>query len=209
MRDNRLVLVMGRLDRGSGQPMTIYSIPGYVPSAPALVADDETLTRIALRAFRVGKTYQRNNSWCSVFDNCLKGLCINDEVLSSIGATTHGPGDTLDPTQIARMPEGTILWWPWRSGRALAVNIRDDESRNRTRTKRLYGWDDDGANTHGHMIVVQTPDEPMAWRINGTMAEHLPDGVTVRIQGADQLLDERTRGQLLSYLDYQVTRWPL
>lgn len=208
VKDSRLTLVMGQRDRQTGQPMTIYSLPAYTPSAPE-VADDETLTQIALRAYRVGKTYQKNNSWCSVFDNCMASLGINDRMLSAIGAITYGPGDTLDRDQVARLPEGSILWWPWRSGQAFAVYVRDDSARNRSRTRRLHGYDDDGAHTHGHMIVVQTPDEPMAWRINGSLARHLPDGVTLRVNGVEQALDASAREYLVTYYDYTVTGWPL
>lgn len=208
-KNGRLVLVMGQRDRPAGQPMTIYSLPGDTASAPEVVADDQTLTQIALRAFRVGKTYQRSNSWCSVYDNCMASLGINDKMLSAIGATTHGPGDTVDRDQAARLPEGSILWWLWRSGQGFAVYVRDDSARNLSKTRRLHGWNDDGAHTHGHMTVVQTPDEPMAWRINGGLAAHLPDEVVLRINGVDQRLSADLRRHLVSYYDYAVTRWPL
>jgi hypothetical protein len=204
-----LARILGTRDWPAGHPLTIHSIPGYTPPAPEPVADDETLTRIALRAYRVGKTYQRNNSWCGTFDNCLAGLGITDKVFAGIGATTKGPGDTLDREEVARMPEGTLLWWRWRGGRAFAVYIRDDSARNISKTRRVHGYDDDGAHTHGHMVVVQTPEEPMAWRIDGFLAAHLPDGVTVRINGADRTLNAEVRRQVVNYFTYQVTGWPL
>ena len=176
-----------------------------------MVADDEALTRLALRVFRVGKTYQRNNSWCSVYDNCLSGLGISDKLFASIGATAKGPGDVVDREGAALLPEGSILWHRWRSGQAFAVYVRDDGARNISRTRRLHGWNDDGGNTHGHMTVVQTPEEPMAWRINGAMAAHLPDGVTVRFNGTDTVMDDSLRSALASnyYIDFPVTGWPL
>lgn len=208
-KDSGLTQVLGTRGRGSGAPLTIYSIPGYTPSAPEVVADDDTLTRIALRAYRVGKTYQKNNSWCGTFDNCLAGLGITDKIFGTIGATTKGPGDTVDREQAARMPEGTILWWLWRGSRAFAVYIREDSARNTSKTRRLFGWEDDGAHTHGHMTVVQTPDEPMAWRMTGTLAQHLPDGVTTRINGMEVVLDQENRQRMVSYFDYPITGWPL
>jgi hypothetical protein len=209
IRNQVLTRILGTRDRQPGVPMTIYSIPGYTPAAPEVIADDDTLTRIALRVYRVGKTAQKTNGWCSVFNTCMTGVGITDKVLAKIGATTKGPGDTLDRTEIALLPEGTILWWPWRSGQAFAVYIRDDSARGVSKTRRLHGWNDDGSNTHGHMIVVQTPDEPMAWRINGEMAQHLPDGVFVRLHGTTQVLTDEVRRQMVSYYDYQVQSWPV
>ena len=202
-------MVMGGRDRAAGQPVTIYSLPDSQGPEIGEVADDESLTRVALRAYRVGKTYQKNNSWCSVFDNCLSGLGITDKMFASIGATAKGPGDVVDKEGASRLPEGSILWHPYRNGRAYAVYIREDGARNMSRTRRLHGFEDSGENTHGHMTVVQTPDEPMAWRINGSMAQSLPDGVTVRIHGTERTLNEDMRRNLVSYYDYQVTGWPL
>jgi len=209
IKNQMLYRILGTRDRQPGHPMTIYSLPGYTPPEPEVVADDDTLTRIALRVYRVGRTAQKNNSWCSVFNHCMTGVGITEQVLAKIGATTRGPGDTLDREQIALLPEGSILWWPWRSGKGFAVYIRDDSARGLTKTRRLYGWNDDGANTHGHMIVVQTPDEPMAWRINGAMAQHLPDGVFVRLHGTTQVLTDEVRRQMVYYYDYQVQSWPV
>ena len=208
-KDGVTTMLMGGRDRTAGQPTTIYSIPEFRSPEISEVADDDTLTRIALRAYRVGKTYQKNNSWCSVFDNCLVGLGITDKIFTTIGATTKGPGDTLTKEQVARMAEGTILWWPWRSGQAFAVYIRDDSARNRSKTRRLHGWNDDGGNTHDTMTVVQTPEEPMTWRMNGVMAVHLPDGVVLRLHGQNLPLDADLRRQLVSYYDYQIQGWPL
>ena len=202
-------LLMGGRDRTAGQPTTIYSLPGVKAPEPNEVADDDTLTRVALRAYRVGKTYQKNNSWCSVFDNCLMGLGITDKLFATIGATSKGPGDVVDREAAARLPEGSILWHPWRSGQAFAVYVRDDSARNLSKTRRLHGWNDSGENTHGHMTVVQTPEEPMAWRINGHMVQHLPDGVSVRIHGTERAIDDDVRRHFISYYDYQVTGWPL
>jgi hypothetical protein len=208
-KDGMNQMVMGGRDRTAGQPTTIYSIPEFRSPEISEVADDDTLTRVALRAFRVGKTYQKNNSWCSVYDNCLIGLGITDKMFVTIGATTKGPGDTLGKDQVALMPEGTILWHPWRGGQAFAVYVRDDAARNTSKTLRLHGWNDDGANTHDSMTVVQTPEEPMAWRINGAMAHHLPDGVTIRIHGGNRTVDADLRRHFVSYYDYQITGWPL
>lgn len=208
-KGHALTRILGTRDRQPGVPMTIYSIPGYTVPEPEVIADDDTLTRIALRVFRVGRAAQKNNGWCGVFNTCMTGVGITEQVLAKIGATTKGPGDTLDREQIALLPEGSILWWPWRSGQAFAVYIRDDSARGTSKTRRLFGWNDDGSNTHGHMHVVQTPDEPMAWRINGTMAQHLPDGVTLRVNGSNQVMSEGVRRHLVSYYDYAVQAWPV
>jgi hypothetical protein len=204
-----LARILGTRDRAAGVPLTIHTLPGWSAPAPEVPADDETLTRMALRVFRVGRTYQKNNSWCGTFNTCMTSIGLTHQLLATIGATTHGPGDTLDRDSTALMPEGTILWHPWRSGAAFAVYIRDDSARNLSKTRRLFGWNDDGAHTHGHMTVVQTPDEPMAWRIHGSMVPHLPDGVTVRVNGYDQVLNDAVRGHIVNYYDYQVRAWPV
>ena len=196
---------------GDGRPVTIYSIPGVKESEPEDPASDEALAKIALRAYRIGKTYQHKQNWCSVFNNCLAGLGINDTMLASVGATMHGPGDVLRKEQIAAMPEGTILWHQWRSGYAtFAVYVRDDSARGKAKTRRLFGHDDDGSNTHDLMTVVQTPEEPMAWSVSGTYAQHFPNGTVLRA-GAGQAftMDDATRCNITAYYSYAVMAVPL
>ena len=208
-KNGMLRRILGTRDRAPGHPMTIYSLPGYAVPEPEVVADDDTLTRIALRVFRTGRAAQKVNGLCGVFNNCMTGVGITEEVLAKIGASTRGPGDVVDREGAALLPEGSLLWHPWRDGRKFAVYIRDDSSRNASKTRRLFGFEDDGAHTHGHMTVVQTPDEPMAWRINGGMASQLPDGVTMRVNGSDRVLTQHNRADLMAYYDYQVTAWPV
>jgi len=203
-----LALLMGTRDRVGGVPLTIHTLPGWTPPTEE-PADDDTLTRIALRVYRVARTYQKQNSWCGTFNNCMTSIGLTDAMLATIGATTKGPGDTVDKEQVALLPEGTLLWWPWRSGQAYAVYVRDDSARNLSKTRRVHGWNDDGAHTHGHMRVVQTPEEPMAWQMSGVMASHLPDGVTIRISGLDRVLDDTTRPLIQTYYDYAVRAWPI
>ena len=194
-----------------GRPATIYSMPGavQVPESEE-PASDEALARIALRAFRIGKTYQHRQNWCAVFNNCLDGLGINDSLLSTIGVTTKGPGDELRREEVGRMPEGTILWHRWRVGQAFAVYRREDGTRGVSKTRRLFGVGDDGSNTHDLMTVVSTPEEPMAWTVTGWEMRHFPDGTVVR--GSEQFtLDADTRRNRVieNWHTYAVVSVPL
>ena len=208
-RDKALVHLMGPLaHRPEGRAMTIHSMPGetQVPEEPP--ATEEELARIALRAYRIGQTYQKRQNWCGVFANCLDGLGINDKMLSIIGVNTKGPGDELTRDEIGLMPQGTILWHRWRHGQAFAVYLRDDGARGRARTRRLFGWNDPGANNHDLMTVVSTPTEPMAWTIAGYIALHMPDGTVLR--GVEEFtLDAESRRRVESWRTYAVESVPL
>lgn len=191
----------------NGRPVTIHSMPGVSQVPEEEPADDEALARIALRAFRIGKTYQRKENWCSVYNNCLDGLGINDSLLTTIGVTTKGPGDTLGKEEVARMPEGTLLWHRWRTGQAFAVYVRDDGARGRSRTRRLFGEGDDGSNTHDLMTVVETPEEPLAWSVSGREARHFPEGSVLRGAEVFTLTEDRRR-EIESWHHYAVVSVP-
>lgn len=192
----------------TGMPVTIHSIPGYLRPPEEEPASEEALARIALRAFRIGKVYQSKQNWCSVFNRCLDGLGINDAMLTSIGAVMSGPGDELRKEQVAGLPEGSVLWHRWRGDQGFAVYVRDDGARGRSKTRRLFGYGDDGSNTHDLMTVVSTPQEPMAWSVTGQQALHFPLGTVLR--GVQQFtLTEESRGTLLTWHTYTVLSVPL
>lgn len=197
-------------ERMAGQPLTIYSLPGAEaePLVSEPVADAPTLAKAALRAWRIGRVYQQKNSWCSVFDITLTMLGINDKTVAIAGEAVRGPGEMLDRDQVALMPEGTLLWWSWQRRSAFAVYVRDDRARNKARTRRVFGWQDDLGNSHEQMQVVQTPTEPMVWRMSGTYLAQMPDGVQYRDQ-VNQLitLGPHNRHWVEHYRRYDIERW--
>lgn len=177
----QMVHVMGpRNVRTNGQPVTIHSIPGVsqVPEFP--VADDAALCRIALRAWRVGKSFKTRQSWCSVFENCLLALGITEKSVAGAGGTHFGPGDEVDRHQAARLDEGSLLFWSYRNHNAYSVYVRDDSARNIAKTRRVWGFHDTTDNSHERMVVAATPTEPMAWSAPGWAVRQMPAGTRYR-----------------------------
>ena len=160
--------------RENGQPVTIFSMPDPPTVLREPVADPVTLAKIAVQAWRLGRVFQRKYSWCNVFDQTLLTLGINDAAVSFIGESVRGPGDTLDRAQTALLPEGSLLWWSFRSGVGFSVYRRDDTAKNKSRTRRVFGWQDNGEQSHDRMTVVQTPAEPMLWSLSGYWLAALP-----------------------------------
>lgn len=196
----------------SGTPVTIHSIPGVEP----VVDTDPVLTpeqwaRIALRAWRVGKNYQANQGWCSVFDYMLTSLGITEATVAPASESKAGPGEVVDRICAAQMPEGTLLWHQWRGSLRFAVYQRVAGARNSAGTKRVCGWDDDGENSHDAMRVIATPSEPMLWKLTGLQLAQLPDGTTYRHYGSteERTLDAVGRAALLDRHTYSVLELPV
>ena len=203
--------VMGvRGERANGQPVTIHSMPGNHMGEPMPVSSDAVLNEAALRAWRVGKAYKKQQNWCSVFENCLKALGITEQ---SIGDTSpgHGPGDELEWEQVAALPEGSILFWSYRNHQAYSVYVRDDGARNRAKTRRVWGWNDNGENSHDRMIVAQTPEEPMAWNCPGWALSSMPANVTFRHRHevAPTVLTEENRHTVELWNYYAIGGFPV
>jgi hypothetical protein len=196
--------------RENGQPVTIFSMPDPPQLLSEPVADPVTLAKIAVRAWRLGRIFQRKYSWCSVFDQTLLTLGINDAAVAPAGESVRGPGDTLDRAQTAMLPEGSLLWWSFRSRTGFAVYQRDDSARNKSRTRRVFGWEDNGEHSHDRMTVVQTPAEPMLWSLSGYWLARCPDGVQFKQHNTPDVavLDAVTRADLKHWIGYDVTGWP-
>lgn len=195
--------------RTAGEPVTIFSLP-VEPTPEPPPADGLALAKAAMRAWRVGRTYQRRYRWCSVFQDTLDSLGITDKGLMRLtGESPHGVGDILDREQVGLLPEGTLLWWRWRRGGGLAVYLRTDEARNKSRTRRVFGFDDNGEQSHDRMEVLQTPDEEMVWTLPGHQLLRLPDGVWFCRPGDSEvlILGSDTRIQVATYLFYSIKRW--
>lgn len=204
--------LLGPEGRPQGVPMTIHTMPGMEDAKPDMTpADDITLSRIALRAWRVGKTYKNRHGWCGVFENCLAALGINHDTVSAAG-TTQGPGDELRDEQITRMPEGTLLWHSFRGGDGMAVYIRDDSARNMLKTRRLWGYNDNERNSNEIMTILSTPEEPMVgFNVAGVALRTMPEGTVYHRVGYDAI---RTRGQdhqfgIEAWATYAITHFPI
>jgi hypothetical protein len=205
-----LVHVTGtRSDRYAGLPVTIYSMPGTPELVAERPASEEQIARIGLRAWRVGKSYKSSQGWCSVFEHTIRALGINDELVAKAG-TTHGPGDTMTRDEARLLPEGTLLRWEWRNRAAMAVYVREDSASNRSRTRRIWGWEDDNENSHDSMIVCRTPTEPMAWVANGLYLRHMPNGVVFQANHTpEQVLSDETRREISDSYAYYMRGFDL
>lgn len=208
-RADRFVPVLGP-ERGlrSGIPVTLHEVPGYTPVDLGQPASKATLAAAALRAWRIGKVFQQQNSWCSVFETTLTMLGITTETTKVDGEAVLGPGDEVDEVQAGGLPEGSLLWWHYRNGRSFSVYRRVDTARNRARTKRIFGFEDSTDNAHSRMVVVKTPDEPMAWWVSANVLSRMPNGVRFSVDGsAEQELTDEVRRDL-RYGSVAILSWP-
>lgn len=175
---DQLQHLVGRTQhRADGSPLTIHKMPGEHGTPNMEPGDDATISRLALRAWRVGKTYKSRHGWCSVFENCLHMLGIDNESVATAG-TTLGPGDEVSgEAAIAALPEGTILYHLFRNTEAVAFFIRDNSARNAAKTRRLWGHNDTGRNSTAIMTIVSTPEEAIVGvPCMGSVLRNAPDG---------------------------------
>jgi hypothetical protein len=185
-----------------------------MPDAPVPVnepiAEPKDLALIALRAWRLGKVYKRRNSWCTVFEDTLNALGITKSLLVKAGADYYGPGDFVTRAQAIDLPEGSLLYHHFERRGGFAVYIRDDSrTRNKSRTRKIWGYQDDGANSAPNMVVMRTPTEPLVLRISGNMLEQMPLGVTFTRNSEELVtLDRENRHSLHSWVGYVLKSWP-
>lgn len=180
-RDRYPERVLGTWDKSAGSPLTIRSAPELPPVNEDEVAEETTLARIALSAWRIGKGYKRRQSWCTTFENTLAALGIDDKSISQgTGESMRGPGDQVGLDGAALLPEDSLLWWQWQSDpRKWAVYRRvNTGTRTRSRTIRVAGNGDSLANSHKDMIILRTPQEPLHWRVSGTVLRTMPGSTT-------------------------------
>jgi hypothetical protein len=119
------------------------------------------------------------------------------------------PGDEVAGNeQIAALPEGTLLYWAFRTG-GNAVYVRDDSARNMAKTRRVWGHDDSEQNSHTRMVVAKLPGEEesfMHWRVVGRVLDRMPTGVRyLNASGVERTLGD---GHPVSIYDsYTVVDW--
>lgn len=175
--------------RYPGGRVTIVRLPDAMPTPePWLdqeVGDpDEAMRLFRLRAWLIGMRGKQENSWCGTFEATMRQLGITHEALNTAVHNGRKVGDVLAPSFARDLPAGSILiagdgetseeWF-----------IRDDESTNLARTRRLFGW---GATTTANFrqvmrvgyLAVNQPDStrvmPMHLPFNERMFEALPAG---------------------------------
>jgi hypothetical protein len=195
-----------------GQPVVIHTLPGFVDGEGEPPAATKTLAEIALKAWRVGKVYKKRQSWCSVFETTLYALGIDESIVTTeTGESAAGPGDELSKEQAAALPEGSLLWWAWRNGVGAAVYRRDNTARNKARTRRVWGTNDDGENSHERMIVVSTPSEGTVWNVSARALALMPDGVRFVDPRNNQVTtlddDARRHARLGFWHSVAITEW--
>jgi len=195
--------------RPEGMPLTIRTLPDAQRPVTE-PADDLTLSRIALRAWRVGKTYQKRQGWCSVFNYCLTALGIDDQSVHDAGEI-RGPGDVVESrASIASLPEGTLLFHRFRSSGALMVFIRDNSVHNEARTRRLWGHHDNGRNSHDTMTVAATPEEPIVGiGVSGAELTTMPAGTQYRRTGYDTTHTIGDGCSINDWSSYTVIHFPI
>jgi hypothetical protein len=198
--------------RQMGQPVVIHTLPGFVDGEGEPPAATKTLAEIALKAWRVGKVYKKRQSWCSVFETTLHALGIDESIVATeTGESAAGPGDELSKEQAAALPEGSMLWWGWRNGVGAAVYRRDNTARNKARTRRVWGMNDDGENSHERMIVVSTPSEGTVWNVSARALASMPDGVRFVDPRNNQVTtlddDARRAARLGFWHSVAITEW--
>lgn len=193
--------------RPMGAPVVIHSMPSAKPRAldEPPISEDQRAS-IARRAWRVGRVYKQRFGWCGAFESTLLSLGIYEAADES----TLGLTDVVDRARARTLPEGTLLWHQWRGyPNRWGVWIRDDDARNKSRTRRVAGANDDGEQSHDRMTIVAIPEEGFLWRVTGAQLAHMPDGVMFRGE-SDTRLDPTTRSQVLARrgYGYNVTGWP-
>ncbi len=200
--------------RPHGYPVVIHSIPEEQATLPLVPwpekpATLEELAAISMRAWRVGKVFKHRQSWCGVFETTLTALGIDDKTAELVKENVYGPGDVLDREHARMLPEGSLLWHVWRNRHAAAVYIRDDGARTKSRTRRVWGFNDDSENSHDVMTVVQTPDQEMVWRVNGGVLTRMPNGVVFVKDEVTTVLDDTERYNLHTWLQYTIRSFPV
>jgi hypothetical protein len=213
VHDGRVHAVLGSIpyEDGGLWPMYVHRsdpTPAWATAGPE-PEDEANLRLIKAKAWTIGMTGKRQHSWCSVLETTLNHLGVTSDSPVQVGESPFVPGDVLTPSQVARLPEGTILGWHWGNGTGyVTLYERSDAARNAAGTHRLWGTDPNGANSHDPMIMLGSSRREFAWRIGGQALQQMPDGTVYEVGEQRFSLTEDTRSQIASWNNYQVVTIP-
>jgi hypothetical protein len=140
---------------------TDATIPEWV-SAKADPAMRDEVAAWRARAYRAAKRVQSNHGWCETFDSILqKQVAMTSRTLSVTRTAGYSVGDPItNPSDVAAMPEGTILRMTSSSDEQAAFYMRVAEPhRNAAHTVRIMGWGGGAVGQYArNMTLVSVPD---------------------------------------------------
>lgn len=192
--------------RVNGAPLVVYEAAGLDPAPTPTQGDPKAMAQLMVRAWSLGRAVKQVQGWCSVFEQTLEALDINDKTAEVAGETPHSVGDLVQRDDAALLPEGTLLGWHYPNSGGWVLFRRAEGMTNRSGTIRIWGHNDPGRNNHDQMTVVKLPGQDMLWNVSGSELREMPSGVRYVIGGSEQVTPNLTA--VNNWVTYRVVGWP-